>query len=128
MVNCKHCSTLVDVNLKLLADGVLVLDPTSFCSLAGALQYLTFTRLDISYGAQVCLHRHDPREPHLAALKHILTSTTTLHMGLLMRHSSKFDLVVYSSDDWAGCPNTHRSTFGYALFLDDNLVSWSSKL
>ncbi|GKC72662.1 ribonuclease H-like domain-containing protein, partial [Tanacetum coccineum] len=37
------------------------------------LQYLTFTRPDISYAVQqVCLHMHDPREPHLAALKRVL--------------------------------------------------------
>jgi hypothetical protein len=28
---------------------------------------------------------------------------------------------------WAGCPNTHCSTSGYAVFLWDNLVSWSAK-
>ncbi|GJU36772.1 ribonuclease H-like domain-containing protein [Tanacetum coccineum] len=37
------------------------------------LQYLTFTRLDLSYDVQPsCLYMHDPREPHLAALKRIL--------------------------------------------------------
>nr|GEX12700.1 hypothetical protein [Tanacetum cinerariifolium] len=37
------------------------------------LQYLTFTRPDISYAVQqICLHTHDPREPHLAALKRVL--------------------------------------------------------
>jgi hypothetical protein len=48
-------------------------DPTEYWSLAGALQYLTFTRPDIAYAVQqVCLHMHNPREQHLAAIKRIL--------------------------------------------------------
>ncbi|GJV55969.1 ribonuclease H-like domain-containing protein [Tanacetum coccineum] len=37
---------------KLGPDGVLVLDPTLYRCLAGGLQYLTFTRLDLSYAVQ----------------------------------------------------------------------------
>jgi hypothetical protein len=102
-----------------------VSDATDFRSLTGALQYLTFTRLNIAYAVQqVCLHMHNPREPHLAALKRILRYVRgTLHLGLLLRPSTSTDLVVYTDADWAGCPDTHRSTSSYAVFLGDNLVS-----
>jgi len=48
-------------------------DPSLYRRLAGALQYLTFTRPDITYVVQhVCLFMHDPREEHIHALKRIL--------------------------------------------------------
>jgi hypothetical protein len=71
---------------------------------------------------------HDPREPHLTTAKRILRYLQgTLNLGLLLRHPSTSDLVVYTDADWAGCPDTRRSTSGYAVFMGDNLISWSSK-
>ena len=89
----------------------------------------TFTRPDIAYAVQqVCLHMHDPRAPHLVALKRILRYIRgTLDLGLLLRPSSSTDLVVYTDADWAGCSDTRTSTSGYFVFLGDNLISWSSK-
>jgi len=44
MADCKPCLTLVDLNPKLsAADGAPVSDHSDYRSLAGALQYLTFT-------------------------------------------------------------------------------------
>jgi hypothetical protein len=89
------------------------------------LQYLTFTRPDLTYAVQqVCLHMHDPWESHLAALKRLLRYVRgTVDLGLVLHRSSSAELVVYTDADWAGCSDTRRSTSGYAVFLGGNLVS-----
>ena len=51
MLNCNPCRTPVETEKKLGPDGTPVVDPTLYRSLAGALQYLTFTRPDLSYAA-----------------------------------------------------------------------------
>ncbi|GKA95735.1 ribonuclease H-like domain-containing protein [Tanacetum coccineum] len=97
MVHCNSSRTPVDIESKLGDTGDVVSNPTLYRSLAGSLQYLTFTRPDISY-----------------AVQQLFSSSTT-------------DLVAYSDADWAGCPTTRRSTSGYCIFLGNNLLSWSSK-
>ncbi|GKC72675.1 ribonuclease H-like domain-containing protein [Tanacetum coccineum] len=65
MVNFNSSRTPVDTES--------ISDPTLYLSLVGSLQYLTFTRPNISYVVhQVCLYMHDPQEPHFLALKRIL--------------------------------------------------------
>jgi hypothetical protein len=74
MADCKPCTTTVDLHAKLADDsGPPVANAPQFQSIVGALQYLTFTRSDIVYAVQqICLYMHDPREPHLTVMKHIL--------------------------------------------------------
>ncbi|GKC51711.1 ribonuclease H-like domain-containing protein [Tanacetum coccineum] len=97
MASCNPSQTPVDTESKLRDDGDSVYDPTLYRSLAGSLQYLTFTRPDISYAVQ----------------QFFLSFTTSL--------------VAYSEADWAGCPTTRRSIAGYCVFLGNNLLLWSSK-
>lgn len=130
MRDCHPVPTPIDTKAKLpAAAGPPILDPFFYRSLAGALQYVTLTRPDISYEVQqVCLHMHDHREPHFSLIKHILRYIRgTLHFGLSIHSSSSHKLIAYSDADWAGCPDTRRSTSRYCLFLGDNLISWSSR-
>nr|GEU63639.1 ribonuclease H-like domain-containing protein [Tanacetum cinerariifolium] len=93
---------------KLGLDGDPVSDPTLYRSLIGAFQYLTFTRLDLSYAIQhVCLYMHDPHDPHFTALKRILCYVRgTLDYGLQLHVSSTTQLSAYIDADWVGCPVT----------------------
>jgi hypothetical protein len=125
MVNCKPISTPVDMHAKVFIEfGLPVTDLTHFWSLARALQYLTFTHLDITYAVQqICLHMHDPQESHLTAMKRTLRYLWgTLDYDLLLRRSASSELIVYTDADWTVCPDTRRSTLGYVVFLDTNLI------
>ncbi|XP_071739331.1 uncharacterized mitochondrial protein AtMg00810-like [Rutidosis leptorrhynchoides] len=129
--NCNQVLTPVDTTPKLGAkDGLPVADPTKFRSLEGALQYLTFTRPDISYAVQrIFLHMHNPRESHLHALRRIVRYLQgTLDYGLHLYKNPNRRLIAYTDVDWAGCPDSRCSTSGYCVYFGDNLISWSSKL
>nr|GEW08804.1 retrotransposon protein, putative, unclassified [Tanacetum cinerariifolium] len=105
MVNCNPSRTPVDTDSKLGPEGVAVQDPTLYRSLAGGLQYLTFTRPDLSYVVQqICLYMHDPRKPHFAALN-VSCGTS----GVLWTSVFNFMLPLPPPS------------------LGDNLLSWSSK-
>ncbi|GJS35642.1 ribonuclease H-like domain-containing protein [Tanacetum coccineum] len=71
---------------------------------------------------------HDPREPHLDALKMILRYVCgTLDYGLQLYSSSTSSLIAYFDAHWAGCPTTRCFSLGYCVFLGNSLLSWSSK-
>ncbi|XP_022004171.1 uncharacterized mitochondrial protein AtMg00810-like [Helianthus annuus] len=130
MSTCKPVATPVDTKPKLGSNsGADFEDPTLYRSLAGALQYLTFTRPDICYVVQqVCMYMHAPKVDHWNALKRIIRylQGTSSH-GLTIGTSADFSLRAYTVADWAGCPDTRRSTSGYCVYLGPNIVSWSSK-
>ena len=93
------------------------------------LQYLTFTRPGISYVVQqICLFMHNLMDTHMHALRRILRYIQgTKHYDLHLYPSSTTSLISYTDAYWGGCPDTKRSTFGYCVFLGDNLLSWPSK-
>ena len=129
MLDCQPSKTPVDPAIKLSSAGEPFSDPTLYRSLTGALQYLTITRPELSFAVQQdCLYMHDPKIPHFNHVKRILRYLKgTLDHGLHINTSAPTTLTAYSDADWAGCPDTRRSTSGYCVFLGNNLISWSSK-
>ncbi|GKC98683.1 ribonuclease H-like domain-containing protein [Tanacetum coccineum] len=102
--------TLVVTESKLGDDGHSVSDLTLYRSLAGSLEYFTFTRPDIPNAVQeVCFHMQDPLESHFSALKRILIYVRgTLDYGLQLFASSTTSLVAYSDADWDGVDAEYR--------------------
>nr|XP_020181823.1 uncharacterized mitochondrial protein AtMg00810-like [Aegilops tauschii subsp. strangulata] len=127
MLNCKPAATPIDTKAKLSAtDGSPASDAAFYRSIIGALQYLTLTRPEIQYAVQqVCPHMHAPRDVHWAVVKRILRYVCgSMDLGATLHASA---LTAYSDADWAGCPDTRRSSSGYCVFLGPSLISWSSK-
>jgi hypothetical protein len=65
---------------------------------------------------------------HWAVVKRILRYLRdTSAMGLCFTRSGSTFLSSHSDADWAGNVNDCRSTDSFAIFLDGNIVFWSSR-
>ncbi|XP_070049888.1 uncharacterized protein [Nicotiana tomentosiformis] len=75
-------SSPLDCTVKLKAtEGSMLTDPTYYRKLVGKLNFLTNTRLDITYSVQhLSQFMQSPREPHLKAALHVL-SQVAVHMA-----------------------------------------------
>lgn len=88
------------------------------------LQYLTFSRPDLSYAIhQLCQFMQFPTDQHLAAGKRVLryvrgTLTTSLKFNL-----GPLALSAFTDADWARDLSDHRSTMGYLVFLGSSPIS-----
>jgi hypothetical protein len=110
MANCRPASIPVDSTGKLLSNGTVIDDAASYRSLAGALQYHTITHPDLAFAVQqTCLHKHDPRAPHMVMLKRILHYVRrTMSLGLHLCMFANLAITAYSDADWADCLDTRR--------------------
>ena len=99
---------------------VVIATPSFYRKFVGTLQYLTFTRPDISYAVQqLSVFMHDLREPHFNSMKCVLRYLLgTLCFGMHLYSTSASGLIAYSDADWGGCP-------GYTpLYFRVLCVSW----
>ncbi|XP_019253824.1 PREDICTED: uncharacterized protein LOC109232511 [Nicotiana attenuata] len=131
--NCLSCSPLsspLDPNVKLEAkEGTPLLDPSCYRKLIGKLNFLTNTRLDITFSVQhLSQFVQDPREPHLKASYHLLRHLKA-DPGLRVFFSKNVYYTVRAccDFDWASCPDSRKSVNRYIVLLGDSPISWKSK-
>ncbi|GJR16791.1 retrovirus-related pol polyprotein from transposon TNT 1-94 [Tanacetum coccineum] len=123
-------STPMDIKDKLDPDQIgTPVDATKYCSMIGALMYLTSSRPEIIHATCVCArYQAQPTEKHLKEVKRIFRYLRgTVNAGLWYTKDSGFELTGFSDADYAGCKDTFKSTSGGAQFLCKKLVSWFSK-
>ncbi|KAD5961410.1 hypothetical protein E3N88_12883 [Mikania micrantha] len=141
LTDSKPLSSPISTSANLaLGDSPPFDNPARYRQVVGALQYATLSRPDISYAVnKVCQFMHFPTTNHWSTVKRILRYLKgTISYGLLVQQNSSpvlhayadatFNtLTAFSDADWAGCPDDRRSTGGYAIYLETNLVSWSAR-
>jgi len=128
--NSKVVETPMDPNAKLLpSQGEPLLDPEKYRRLVGKLNYLTVTRLDISFAVSVVSQfLNSPCVDHLNAVTRILKyNKGSPRKGLLYGHNDHTEVVCYTNADWKGSPSDRISTFGYCVSIGGNLISWKSR-
>ena len=127
---CKVVSTPLEQNVKLSSvDETKEVNGTFNRQLVGSLNYLTTTRLDISYSINILSQlMAKPLESHWMTAKKVLCYLKgTINFGLMYTDNCDVELTGYSDSDWARDIDDKKSTLGYAFNIGSRVVSWSSK-
>lgn len=114
---------------KFSAFNPLFPNTTTYHSIIGGLQYLTFTRLDTSCNVNyVCQFTQKPTTTHYQFVKRILRYLQgTTALGLRILSDSTLYFYGFSNVSWASFPSTCQSTSVYYTFLGNNCITWSAK-
>ncbi|CAN1266026.1 Retrovirus-related Pol polyprotein from transposon TNT 1-94 [Linum perenne] len=126
----KPISCPSDANSRLsISSGDPLIDPSPYRRLVGRLIYLCTTRPDIAFTVNyLSQFMSKPTDLHMkAALRVVRYIKTDPGFGLFFSSTSSMQLHAFSDSDWAGCPDSRRSTTGFCVYLGDSLISWKSK-
>ena len=139
MKNCSQVSTPMVSRLSANDAGVKLSQPehAQYRNCIGSLLYLAcWTRPDISFAvAELSRFVSAPCAKHWEAAKHLMRYIKgTESFGLTYRRpiatggiEKANQLWGYVDSDWAGCPDSRKSTSGYVLMLNGAAISWKSK-
>jgi hypothetical protein len=139
MANCKAAPTPAAESIRLTSDmspktnrerEQLRVDfkDLPYRAVVGSLLYLCNTRPDLQFAVgQVSRFSEDPGRQHYVALKRILRYVRgTCSYGIEYSGGQGVVLGGSTDADWAGDPETRRSTSGYIITLGGAPVSWRS--
>lgn len=112
-----------------VSDGSAPADTKQYREILGKLQYLSFTRPDISFTVnKLSQYMHSPTAMHWQAVKRLLRYLKhTINYGIFLSRTSSLSLQVFADADWAGNQHDRTSTSGYIAYLGASPISWSSK-
>ena len=133
MENCRPVATPLEIGRKFQkasGDDELFGDVSLYQQAIGCLTYAaTTTRPDIAVAVSILSqYMSKPTIDHWIGVKRVLRYIRgTLNYGLSFSTGDTNGLIGYSDSDWAGDPDTRRSTSGYVFFIGQALVSWSSR-
>lgn len=101
MLHAKPVATPMATTTPSIDDSSTFNNPTHFCSLAGALQYLTLTHPNIEFSVNyICQFMHSPTNYHYSLLHRILHYIAgTIYLGSRVLAQSSFQLSGYSDAD-----------------------------
>lgn len=106
-------------------------DLTKYRCMVGKLVYLMVASEPIISFAVSQLSRFFscPGPSHFSACRWAISYLKGIHgdQGITFRGAAGFNLHAYCDSDWAGCPDTRRSTSGYVVMFAGAAVSWISK-
>nr|XP_043611481.1 uncharacterized mitochondrial protein AtMg00810-like [Erigeron canadensis] len=104
-------------------------DQSTYRSLIGKLNFLTYTRPDLAFAVQTLSQfMKNPQQIHLDGVHHLLRYLKgTNEKGILLNGSTNLSLHAYSDSDWAACPVSRRSVTGYVILFGGSPISWKSK-
>jgi hypothetical protein len=138
MLDCNPVSTPCQSGMIFTKkDCPEIADPqscTDFRRLIALANFLScWTRPDITFAVnKLCKYMSNPGAVHWQALKHLLRYLKgTVNIGLFYNFSQVATVQGvhgYTDASYADCPDTGKSTIGYAFFYGGAILSWHSKL
>ena len=136
--NCNPVTTPGTASLKQTINDEVPLskgEHAQYRRAVGKLQWLTYTRPDISYATkELAGDLQAPTQHSLNKLKHLLRYLRgtqhykqTVHPTITPQGISTFDFNVCTDADWAGCPTTRKSTSGFTMTLLGATIHFGSR-